>query len=123
MVRFIVLRSKTTTAALSQYGVSGLFVHWPVYALAAAGIGAEILNQVALHVGPLSMSQPFLVIVDPIVSIALSVWVFEEYFTPNPIRITMAVLGFAGMCVGVTLLIRTAPATMKADRASAEVQK
>jgi hypothetical protein len=55
-----------------------------------------------------------LVIVDPIVSIALSVWIFEEYFTPNAARITLAVLGFAGMCAAVTILIRTAPATMAA---------
>jgi len=103
---------KTTTETLSQYGAAGMFTHWPVYALAAAGLGAEILSQAALHVGPLSSSQPFLVIVDPIVSIALSVWIFQEYFTPNPARLTLAVLSFAGMSVGVTMLIRTAPSTM-----------
>ena len=103
---------KTTTETLSQFGVAGMLTHWPVYALAAVGLAAEILNQAALHVGPLSISQPFLVIVDPIVSIALSVWIFEEYFTPNTIRVTLAVLGFAGMCAAVTTLIRTAPATM-----------
>jgi hypothetical protein len=67
-------------------------------------------------VGPLSTSQPFLVIVDPIVSIVLSVWIFEEYFTPNPARITLALLGFAGMCIGATMLIRTAPTTMDDPR-------
>ena len=103
---------KTMTQSLSDYGIAGMFLHWPVYALAAAGLGAEVLNQATLHVGPLSTSQPFLVIVDPIVSIALSVWVFEEYFTPSPAKITLAVLGFAGMCIGATVLIRTAPATM-----------
>jgi drug/metabolite transporter (DMT)-like permease len=103
---------KTTTETLSQFGFAGMFLHWPVYALAGAGIAAEVLNQAALHVGPLSVSQPFLVIVDPIVSIALSVWVFEEYFTPNAAKIALAVLGFVGMCAGVVVLIRTAPATM-----------
>ncbi len=110
---------KTTTEALSQFGVTGALTHWPVYALAGAGLTAEILNQAALHVGPLSMSQPFLVIVDPIVSIALSAWVFEEYFTSNSIRIALAVFGFTGMCVGVAVLIRTAPATMTPSRPSA----
>jgi len=105
---------KTTTQTISQYGIVGMFTHWPVYALAAAGLAAEIINQAALHVGPLSMSQPFLVIVDPIVSIALSVWIFEEYFTPNAARIALAVLSFAGMCIGVTILIRTTPSTMVA---------
>jgi hypothetical protein len=107
---------KTTTATLSKVGGGALFAHWPVYALAAAGLAAEILDQAALHVGPLSVSQPFLVIVDPIVSIGLSVWIFEEYFTPDALRVTLAVLAFAGMCAAVTKLIRTAPATMEAAR-------
>ncbi len=105
---------KTMTQTLAQYGIAGMFTHWPVYALAASGLGAEILNQAALHVGPLSTSQPFLVIVDPIVSIAFSVWIFEEYFTPSAVRITLAALAFAGMCAAVTILIRTAPASMAA---------
>jgi drug/metabolite transporter (DMT)-like permease len=104
---------KTTTETLAQFGFTGMFLHWPVYALAGAGISAEILNQVTLHVGPLSTSQPFLVIVDPIVSIALSIWIFEEYFTANAARIALGAIGFAGMCIGTTLLIRTAPATIK----------
>ncbi len=49
---------KTTTETLSQFGVAGMFTHWPVYALAAAGLGTEILGQATLHVGPLSVSQP-----------------------------------------------------------------
>ena len=105
---------KTMTQTLTQFGVAGMFTHWPVYALAASGLGAEILNQAALHVGPLSTSQPFLVIVDPIASIALSVWIFDEYFTPDPVRIALAMLGFVGMCTAVAILIRTAPPTMAA---------
>ena len=104
---------KTTMDTLSQFGVSGVFVHWPVYALAVAGLGAEILNQVTLHVGPLSVSQPFLVIVDPIASIGLSVWVFEEYFTPNALRLAVGALSFAVMCLSVVVLTRTAPPTME----------
>jgi hypothetical protein len=104
---------KTMTETISQFGLLGMFSHWPVYALASVGLGAEILNQATLHVGPLSSSQPLLVVVDPIVSIGLSVWLFEEYFTPDAVRLTLAVLAFAGMCAAVTLLIRTAPATME----------
>ena len=103
---------KTMTQVLAQYGIAGTFTHWPIYALAVSGLGAEVLNQATLHVGPLSTSQPFLVIVDPIVSIALSVSIFEEYFTPNAARLTFAAAAFFGMCASVTILIRTAPATM-----------
>lgn len=103
---------KTMTDTLSQFGVAGMFAHWPVYALAGAGLVTEFLQQATLHVGPLSVSQPFLVIVDPIVSIALSVWIFDETFTESPPRLTLGSLSFITLCVGVAMLTRTAPATM-----------
>src|SRR5690348_99753 len=87
----------------------------PVYALAAGGVAALFLEQAALLVGPLRVSQPFLVIIDPIVSIALSVWLFGERFTANATVLAVAAVAFAVMCAAVVLLTQTAPATMKAD--------
>jgi hypothetical protein len=104
---------KTTTDTLVTFGVGGTFTHWPVYALAVSGLVAEFLNQTALHVGPLSFSQPFLVIVDPIVSILLAVWIYGEHFTPSPTRLVLGILSFAAMGAGVVLLTRTTPATME----------
>jgi hypothetical protein len=92
-----------------------MFARWPVYALAAGSVAALFLMQAALHVGPLRASQPFLVIIDPIVSIVLSVWLFAEHFTANGVVLAIAALGFAVMCAGVVLLTQTAPATMQAD--------
>jgi hypothetical protein len=109
---------KTTTETLSRFGVAGMFTHWPVYALAAAGLAAEILQQATLHAGPLSVSQPLLVIVDPIVSIGLSVWIFEEYFTENALRLTLGSVAFAAMCAAVAVLTQTAPATMSSPSPS-----
>jgi len=106
---------KATTDTLTQFGVAGMFTRWPVYALAVGGAAGTLLQQVALHVGPLRVSQPFLVIVDPIVSIALSVWLFDERFKPDAAVLAVAVIAFAVMCVGVVLLTQTAPATMKPD--------
>jgi hypothetical protein len=107
---------KTTIDTLTQFGVTGMFMHWPVYALAAGGLGTEILGQLTLHAGPLSVSQPFLVIVDPIVSITLSVWIFGEYFTENALRLTLGIIAFTAMCGAVAVLIRTAPATMSSQQ-------
>jgi drug/metabolite transporter (DMT)-like permease len=103
---------KAMTDTLTHFGVFGMFTHWPVYALIAVSIAAELLNQAALHVGPLSMSQPFIVIVDPIVSIVLSVWVFAEVFTENAFRLPIGIVAFSVMCAAVAVLARTAPATM-----------
>jgi drug/metabolite transporter (DMT)-like permease len=106
---------KATTNTLTQFGVGGMFTHWPVYALAVGGVAALFLEQTALHVGPLRASQPFLVIIDPIVSIALSVWLFKQHFTADGALLAVGAAGFAVMCGGVVLLTQTAPATMKAD--------
>ncbi len=106
---------KTTTDTLTEFGVAGMFTHWPVYALVVGAVAGTLLQQAALHVGPLKVSQPFLVIIDPIVSIALSVWLFAEYFAPNAALLALAAAAFAGMCAGVVILTQTAPATMNAD--------
>jgi drug/metabolite transporter (DMT)-like permease len=103
---------KAMTDTLTQFGPVGMFTHWPVYALIVVSIVAELLNQAALHVGPLSISQPFIVIVDPIVSIVLSVWIFAEVFTANALRLSVGVIAFGIMCAAATVLARTAPATM-----------
>ncbi len=109
---------KATTDTLTQFGLGGMFTHWPVYALAAGSVAALFLMQAALHVGPLRASQPFIVIVDPIISIALSVWLFDEHFTSDGAVLALAAAGFAVMCAGVVVLTQSAPATMKADMPS-----
>jgi drug/metabolite transporter (DMT)-like permease len=104
---------KTTTDTVTQFGVGGMFTHWPVYALAVSGLAGVLLEQWALQAGPLRVSQPFLVIVDPLVSIILSMWLFGEHFAPDALTVTVAVAAFAVMCAGVVLLTQTAPATME----------
>jgi drug/metabolite transporter (DMT)-like permease len=106
---------KATTDTLAQFGVTGMFMHWSVYALALGSTAALILQQAALHVGPLRVSQPFLVIVDPMVSIALSVWLFGEHFTSEAAVLAVAAIAFTVMCAAVVVLTQTAPATMQAD--------
>jgi hypothetical protein len=39
----------------------------------------------------------------------LSIWLFGKRFTDSPAKITVAVLAFAVMAAGVTVLTRTAP--------------
>jgi drug/metabolite transporter (DMT)-like permease len=100
---------KSVTDTLATFGIAGTLTRWPVYALAAAAAAGTLLEQSALHVGPLSVSQPLLVIINPLASIVLSVWLFDERFTDSPARITIAVLSFAVLAAGVTALSRTAP--------------
>jgi len=108
---------KAMTDALTDHGIGGMFVSWEVYAVIVAGVAGVLLVQVALHVGPLSVSQPLLVIVDPIISIILSVYLFGEQFTQSVGAVAGASLAFAVMCVGVVQLTRAVPQTVvAADR-------
>jgi drug/metabolite transporter (DMT)-like permease len=108
---------KATTDTLTAFGLGGLFTHWPLYALSAAAISATLLEQAALHVGPLSVSQPLLVIINPLASIVLSVWLFDERFTASPARIVIGILAFAGLAAGVVELSRAAPSDLTPSRA------
>ena len=107
---------KTATQTLTTSGIGGMLTHWPVYALIAAAGAGTLLQQAALHVGPLGVSQPCLVIIDPFASIILSVWLFDERFTNSPAKIAVAVLAFAVLAVGVTVLSRTAPKDLTPSR-------
>ncbi len=90
----------------------------PSTALIAAGIVGTILTQAAIHQGPLAVSQPLMVIVDPFVSVILGVWLFGERFQGGSLKIAVGVLGFAAMVVGVVFLGRTAPSFAAAEPAA-----
>ena len=100
---------KTAAGTLTTSGISGMLTRWPVYGLVAAAVTGTLLEQAALHVGPLSVSQPLLVIINPLASIILSIWVFDERFTDSPAKIATAVVAIAILAVGVIALSRTAP--------------
>jgi hypothetical protein len=106
---------KTATDDAAQGGIAGLFTHWAVYAVAVGGLAGVVLEQAALQGGPLRISQPLLVITDPVVSIVLSVWLFGEYFVMNAATLAAAAAGFCVMCAGVVVMSLTAPATLQAD--------
>ncbi|HEX3714326.1 MAG TPA: DMT family transporter [Trebonia sp.] len=111
---------KSATEEAAAGGVAGLFGHWSVYAVAVGGAAGVVLEQAALQEGPLRVSQPLLTITDPIVSIALSMWLFGEYFVLDAGLLTAASAGFFVMGAGVVTLSLTAPDTLKADSGQAE---
>ena len=107
---------KAATQTLASFGLGGMLIRWPIYAMIGATVTGTLLQQAALHVGPLSVSQPVLVITDPLASIILSVWVFAERFTSSPALIAVAAVSFAVMAAGVVLLTRTAPHDLSPSR-------
>lgn len=106
---------KTATEDAAEGGLAGLFTHWAVYAVAVGGLAGVVLEQAALQAGPLRVSQPLLAITDPVVSVALSMWLFGEYFVMDAATLAAAAAGFGVMCAGVVVISQTAPATLRPD--------
>ncbi|MFZ0249328.1 MAG: DMT family transporter [Acidimicrobiales bacterium] len=108
---------KATTDVLAHRGVLGTLEHWPLYALIVAAVVGSVLQQAALQVGPLSVSQPLIVVVDPAVAIVLSVWIFDERFTVSALQRAFAAVAFCVMAVAVVVLSRAAPTDLDATMA------
>lgn len=100
---------KSATDVLAVHGIPRMLAHGAVYGLVLAGIASTVLTQAALHYGPLAVSQPLMVIVNPFVSIILGVWLYGEHFSGGVFKIAVAAVSFAAMVVGVVFLARTAP--------------
>src|ERR1700734_2711665 len=100
---------KETTNVLAVSGLVGVLEHWPLYALIATAVVGSVLQQAALQVGPLSVSQPLIVVVDPAIAIVLSVWIFDERFTVSLTQKVVAGAAFCVMAIAVAVLGRTAP--------------
>jgi EamA domain-containing membrane protein RarD len=60
-----------------------------------------------------------MVIVNPLVSVILGVWLYGEHFTGSATKIAIGALGFAAMVIGVVFLARTAPSFAAAPTESA----
>jgi drug/metabolite transporter (DMT)-like permease len=100
---------KSVTDTLATDSLAAEFSRGELYGLIAAGAVGTILTQAALHYGPLSVSQALMVIVNPVVSVTLGVWIYGEHFTGGTLQIVVGAIGFTVMVVGVVLLARTAP--------------
>ena len=103
---------KAATDLLSQSGWAALLLHWPLYAVVASGVLGTLLIQAAFTAGPLSASQPALLIVDPLASIALGIELFGERLNTSAPALTVSVLGLVVMAAGVVLIGAWAPPVM-----------
>ncbi len=100
------------TDALVAGGVPGLFASWSLYAVVACGLAGLTTEQVALRVGPLRISQPLIVIVDPLASVILGVGLFGERLAPGAANLIAAALAFAVMSAGIVVMTAAVPETL-----------
>lgn len=106
---------KATTDTIASSGLLGALARWPIYAFAVGGLLGLFSEQAALHVGPLKVSQPFIVIVDPVVSVILGVWLYAEHLRSGLVNGLIGWLGFAVMCVGAVVLTQSSPDSMRPE--------
>ena len=104
---------KQLTDTLQLHGLLGALAHWPLYALVVSGILGAVLTQAAFNAGPLSASQPALLIVDPLASILLGVLIFGEHLDSTGAAVVGAAAALLVMCVGVVLMSRWAPPSLE----------
>jgi len=68
---------------IALHGPLALFSSWQLFTVIAVGAGGLLLNQVAFQAGPLAASLPAIATVDPLLSIALGVIVYDEHIRHN----------------------------------------
>jgi hypothetical protein len=100
---------KSAGDVLGRSGMLETLKQGTVYGLIVAMIVEVVLTQAALHFGPLAVSQPLMVIVNPFVSIVLGIWLYGEHFEGGGWKIAVGAIGFVAMLAGVVFLGRTAP--------------
>lgn len=106
---------KAVTNTLVESGVRGALTHWTIYGFVLVGVTGLLVEQAALHVGPLRASQPLIVTVDPVVSVVLGLWLYGETLHPGVAHLALTGLGLAVAVAGVVALTQSVPSTMLAE--------
>ena len=100
--------TKQVVNILGDHSVAGLFMRWPVYALAVFSVAGLLLNQSAFHAGHLAASLPALAVTNPILSSFLGVYLFEEHLKAHGVVQYLVVAAAVGvMLLGVVRLARS----------------
>jgi drug/metabolite transporter (DMT)-like permease len=99
--------TRQTLQAERHFGVGGLFLHWPPYALVGAGALGIVLMQSAFSSGPLNVSLPAISAGEPVVGILLGVVVFGDRIQDTPGELAIYTGGLAALVVGVIMVSRS----------------
>jgi hypothetical protein len=83
-------------------GPLALIGSWQLYTLIVLGAGGLLLNQLAFQAGPLAASLPAIATVDPLLSIAIGVLVYDERIRHGPAAGTG--LGLLLLLLGVAVI-------------------
>ncbi|MCU1489509.1 MAG: putative integral rane protein [Acidimicrobiaceae bacterium] len=94
---------KTATNLWSR-GPLLVFEHWQTYGIALAGLAGLVLSQHALEAGPVAASQSALLILNPLSSIVMGVWLFDDRLHTGGYRFALEGVALACMFASLFLL-------------------
>lgn len=109
---------KSCSDVVLSFGPLALLTSWQLYLLVAAGAVGLVLSQLAFQAGPLRASLPAIATVDPLVSIALGVLVYDEHLRAGLGPITAEVGCLLGLCAAAIYLSRISGAAERTERAA-----
>ena len=87
-------------------GVVALLTSWQLYLFLLAGGAGLLLTQLAFQAGPLSASLPAITTVDPLLSVVIGVWVYDERLKGGPGSVLTEVLCLALLSFSAVRLSR-----------------
>jgi hypothetical protein len=100
-------------------GWGHVFTHWEPYALGLTGLVGFFFLQNALHAGPIAASRASMLMVNPVVSIIIGIFVFDEHLRSGPWFVAAELLSLAVMLTGAFVLTQSplvAGATLEGDQ-------
>jgi uncharacterized membrane protein len=109
-----------TVANEWQNGLGYVFSHPAAYAVAASGLAGLVISQRALEAGPVAASQAALLIVNPLSSIVIGIWLFNDHVHATGARAVLEGV-FLGVMFSSLLILAQSPlisSTREAERLS-----
>jgi hypothetical protein len=99
--------SAALTAPTLDYlheSVGTMLSHWECYALAVAGVGGFILQQVSLGTGRLAPSVATVSVANPIVGILIGILLLDERLSRPAWHVVVAVIGLTLALIGAVVI-------------------
>lgn len=93
-----------TAAEQWPRGSAYVFTHFEAYGVAAAGLAGLLISQHALSAGPVAASQSSMLIVNPLASIVMGIWLFADSLQTSLGRESLEALSLAAMFVALFIL-------------------
>ncbi|MEO7070991.1 MAG: DMT family transporter [Nostocoides sp.] len=103
---FTAVLIKAATTVLANAGLWAMLTSWQLLVLLVCGAAGLMLNQLAFRAGPLNTSLPVIATVDPLLSVALGVSIYDEQLRAGPVELAAEAVLLLGLAVAAIALSR-----------------